>query len=171
MSEYLNCLIYLLFYGLMMFFVGRILPKKWFDASKFPYRQTDFEKKYEKHKNKIRRWKLRLPDMSRIFPQLIPSKRIDHKPDAEMFEEMITETCIAEFIHTVNMFLGFSCLLVNDGTPGWVMGFANALLGNLPFIIIQRFNRPRLVRIYNRMKKTEGVNADEEFCLPKEQKA
>ena len=41
---------------------------------------------------------------------------------------------------------------------GWLSIVATVLYGlsNIPFIMIQRYNRPRLVRLYKRMSSRQG---------------
>ena len=57
---------------------------------------------------------------------------------------MIEETCVAEFTHFVLILLGFYALRLWPGTGGAVVTAIYILFGNLPFLIIQRYNRPRL---------------------------
>ena len=59
---------------------------------------------------------------------------------------MIQETCIAELVHGVLCIAGLYCFQIWPGTGGLLIAALN-VLGNLPYIIIQRFNRPRLVRL------------------------
>ena len=39
-------------------------------------------------------------------------------------------------------------------------------LSNLPFILIQRYNRPRLLRLYERMAQREQLKKTIEEALP-----
>ena len=39
-----------------------------------------------------------------------------------------------------------------SGLWGWV-AYALCILGNFPFMLIQRYNRPRLVRLYKKISK------------------
>lgn len=66
---------------------------------------------------------------------------------------MIAETCIAECTHVLLCIAVFRCLWI---WPGWGGKAFTAIyiLVNVPFIMIQRYNRPRLVAIHNRMYKT-----------------
>lgn len=95
------CCGYYGFIGLLFFIIGRILPKKWFDYNAFPYKAFDCEKDgkiYEKIA--ISKWQSKVPDMSRIFPKLMPKKRmVATDPDTLLL--MVRETCIAELIHVL----------------------------------------------------------------------
>lgn len=145
-----NCIKYLAGIGFFSFIVGRILPKKWFQYDKFPYVIYQFENDgriYERIK--IRSWQAKIPDMSRIFPKLMPAKKFNYN-DVHRLPEMIQETCIAEFIHVLLCFAGLHCISIWE-VGGTILAILN-VIGNLPFVLVQRFNRPRLVRL---MKNTE----------------
>lgn len=158
MTGFLKCLAYLAGVGMASFLIGRILPKSWFQYERFPYRSFSFEKNgkiYEKIK--IRKWKDVLPDMSRIFPKLIPSKRPASVMTAEQINDMIRETCVAEFIHTLLCVMGIGCIFLWDGTGG-ISLCVLYILGNIPFNLIQRYNRPKFIRVLDKMntkKKTD----------------
>ena len=146
------CCGYYGFIGLRFFIIGRILPKKWFDYNAFPYKAFDCEKDgkiYEKIA--ISKWQAKVPDMSRIFPKLMPKKRmVATDPDTLLL--MVRETCIAELIHVLLSICGLFGIYIMPGVWGVLFYAAYFLLGNLPFILIQRYNRPRLVRIYEKKR-------------------
>lgn len=68
-------------------------------------------------------------------------KRLDQNNQIPI---LIKETCIAEATHVLAAILGFGCVFIWEGIGGWIVSIA-FLLFNLPFVIIQRFNRPRLI--------------------------
>ena len=141
------CCVYLAVLGIAGFFLGRILPKKWFHADRFPYKCRKGEKNGRIYDRlNIRKWQSRVPDMSRIFKKLMPAKKFaDLKNDAKNLTVMIQETCIAEFIHRLLFVLGFGCVFILNGVWGWLAALVYNLFGNVPFILIQRYNRPRLI--------------------------
>lgn len=152
----LKCFIYLAAVGIALFIVGRILPKKWFNADKFPYKCFGFEKEGRIYDAlHIRSWQKKMPDMSRLFAKLMPAKKFtDRQQDVEKLPLMIQETCIAEFIHLLLFILGWGCVLLWEGIWGWIVAIVYNLVGNVPFIIIQRYNRPRLKKT---LKMAEAV--------------
>lgn len=157
----LHCLLYIAAMGVTSFLLGRLLPKKWFDSRAFPYASFPFEKKgkiYEKLK--IKKWQNKLPDMSRILPGLIPAKRISARPNAETLQQMLQETCVAEFTHFLLCIGGMYCLRLWQGPGGVIVAVLNALIGNIPFILIQRYNRPRLQKLLDRF--CSAPNAEHE---------
>ncbi|MDO5401366.1 MAG: glycosyl-4,4'-diaponeurosporenoate acyltransferase [Eubacteriales bacterium] len=155
MHPLIKCLIYLAAVGLAAFFLGRLLPKDWFSYGEAPFRAFPFErggKIYEALG--IRKWKDRLPDMSRILPRLIPSKALPKATSARQVEAMLRETCVAELTHGLLCILGWGCIKLWKGAGGWVL-WALYALGNLPFCMIQRYNRPKLARLLARLQAKE----------------
>ncbi|MDO4487828.1 MAG: glycosyl-4,4'-diaponeurosporenoate acyltransferase [Eubacteriales bacterium] len=154
-----NCVLYLCCLSISGFVIGRLIPKKWFKYDSFPFSSFSFEKNgkiYEKIK--IRAWQDRLPDMSRILPGVMPAKKISGMPSEETLDVMLRETCVAEFIHWILAIFGIFALCFVKGPWGFVIIFLYSIVGNLPFIIIQRYNRPRLSRLMQRIKKSNTVN-------------
>ena len=134
--------------------MGRILPLRWFDPYSFPYKICEFEKDgriYEK--TGIRYWQKKVPDMSRLFPFLMPRKEIKERPSVHGLEVMIGETCKAEFTHAVLSFFGLYILKLEPGIWGAVLTIVYIVFGNIIFIIIQRYNRPRLIKLYSKMNR------------------
>lgn len=159
MSGFFRCFIYLIFTGLGAFFLGRILPKTWFRFDRFPYRAFAFEQDGKIYNAlHISTWKEKLPDMSRIFPTLIPSKRLPKKMSAKQINDMLCEACVAEFIHTLLCISGIACIWLWKGAGGWIL-YILYVLGNIPFNLIQRYNRPKLARILNRLYARERQTA------------
>ena len=147
--EFLHCVIYLAVVGAAAFVAGRLLRRSWPDPDRGWWCSFPAEREgriYEKLH--IRRWQKRLPDMSRILPWAIPAKRLEGR-DLQRLPEMIRETCVAELIHLLLCLAGLHCLRLWRGVGGVVVAALN-LCGNLPFIIVQRYNRPRLKRLLRR---------------------
>lgn len=93
--------------------------------------------------------------MSRILPGLMPPKAIQGKPSAAELETMVKETCVAECIHSLLCLAGLVCLRLWRGFGGLIVALLYAL-GNLPFILVQRYNRPRLQRLHSRLLAKEA---------------
>ena len=75
---------------------------------------------------------------------------------------MIEETCVAEFTHFVLILLGFYALRLWPGTGGAVVTAIYILFGNLPFLIIQRYNRPRLQNLLAAQQRRSRRNQEEQ---------
>ena len=147
--EFWKCALYIAQIGLLSFLLGRIIPKSWFGYDKIPFASLHCEHEgrvYEKLG--IRHWQKKLPDMSRILPGSMPAKKIGKNFVREL-PVMIQETCVAEITHWFLCVAGLRCLRLWPGMGGMTIVMLN-ILGNLPFILIQRYNRPRLVRLWKR---------------------
>ena len=142
---FLRCCVYYALLGVASFFVGRLLPKSWFHGDRFPYRCASWEAKLYRAL-RVHAWQDKVPDMSRIVPKLIPAKKLEGN-FREQLPRMIEETCVAEFIHFLLILLSFYALRLWPGAGGAVFTAVYILFGNLPFLIIQRYNRPRLQRL------------------------
>lgn len=157
----LKCAVYLALTGTVVFLVGRILPKRWIKPEEGLFRCFAFEKNgnvYEKMG--IRKWHRRLPDMSRILPFMMPAKNLSGNFE-ERLPLMIQETCVAEVVHLTASIFGLRCLWMWPGVGGVTVTAIHIGLLNLPFILIQRYNRPRLIRLQQKLlfrKKQKGGN-------------
>ena len=145
---------YLSHASVAIYLAGRFLPRKWIFEKAFPFKCFGFEKEgklYEKLR--VHQWKTKVPDasvvMHRLFPKWIPKKRIDGD-FRNQIPILIKETCVAEATHFAAILSGFACIPLWNGIGGHLMAWLFALL-NLPFILIQRYNRPRLLRIFHRI--------------------
>lgn len=138
--------------GFASFLIGQLLPRSLYDPDKFPYRAFRWENGghiYEKLG--VHKWKDHVPDMSRIIPGMVKKKAaLARTPESMLI--LVKETCGAELIHW--LLIVFISPLVGQAFEGWMRAFAAGAyaLGNLLFVIIQRYNRPRLMEIYRRME-------------------
>ena len=153
LGQLLNAAIVAVFGGFAFFLIGQLLPRSIYDPNRFPYRPWKWEKNGEIYKKLgVHVWKDHVPDMSRIIPGVVKKKaQLARTPETMWL--LILETCGAEFIHfLLIIFISPLVYAAIRGPWGVLAGIAYAL-GNLIFVIIQRYNRPRLVEIHRRMEK------------------
>ena len=129
--------------GILAHILGEKLPRAKFDPEKFPYAPYAWEKDgkvYEKLG--IAKWKDKMPDKSKFaFAQnKTVRKSVGGDVSGAHFELLVISPV----------------LLIT--MTGWLSIVATVLYGlsNIPFIMIQRYNRPRLVRLYKRMNARQG---------------
>lgn len=139
------CILYAAVLGAAAFVLGRIVPKHIFNAEKFPFRTFEREKKLYSAL-RVKKWQNKLPDMSRVFKRIMPAKRMTAQTLSDILR-MVEETCVAELTHAVLSVLGLGMLWLWPGVGGAIAAAVYILLGNVPYIIIQRYNRPRLMRL------------------------
>ena len=151
---FLYSLSYMTFLGILCFPFGRFLAKIPLSSARFPFRICSFEqegKLYEKLG--IRFWQNKAPDISKLIPGIVPRKELVRRPNAQMLQSMINETCVAELTHVLLCLAGLGILKIWPGVGGVILYLAYLALGNIPFILIQRYNRPRLIRL---LRAAEG---------------
>lgn len=160
MSDFWQSVLYLAATGAASFFLGRIVPEALVRPDRFPYKSYRFEKNGDFYKKlNIQHWQNKVPDMSRILPFMMPAKKLgsDYR---ERLPEMIRETCVAELIHALLCVTGLYAIKLCPGWVGVTVYILYVVIFNLPFILIQRYNRPRLQRLEQKTKGRAKV------CVP-----
>ena len=138
--------------------VGEAVQRRWVHPNHFPFRSFQWEQDGKIYNAfAISKWKDKMPDMSKILPDMQP-KRISNASLQEI-ETLLRETCIAESVHWVEIFLGGGCLAISPGIGGLIWAIW-AFFGNLPFILIQRYNRPRLQKLHRRLAIRQGITGE-----------
>lgn len=144
----IKCAMYYALTGFFCFFLGRLLPKKYIRSSQFPFKSFSFEKegKFYERLN-IKSWQKKIPDMSKLFPSVINEKKIGGYLSLEEIDDMIKETCVAELSHIFLFVTGLGCFRFFKPRAA-ITVYIIYFFANLPYIVVQRYNRPRLERLY-----------------------
>ncbi len=157
-----NCFFYLVIVGIISFLFGRIVPKKWFHADRFPFRAFRFEDEGRIYnKLHVRSWHNKVLDMSKILPKMMPAKNLsgDYKSRLPL---LLQETCVAELIHSLNCVAALYCLKLYPGMGGIIVTLLYIVFLNLPYIIIQRYNRPKLQKLAKRVRPTGATSENKD---------
>ncbi len=124
--------------------VDPLIPASWLNPDHWPFRTYAWERggEYYRRVLHIDAWKSRVPSFAGVTHF---SKRSLQGFGPEYLNQFIIETCRAESNHI--RAIG-SVVVMKLWTPTelWVIIIALAVIGNLPCIAIQRYNRPRLRR-------------------------
>ncbi|MBP0983910.1 MAG: hypothetical protein J6A19_09300 [Oscillospiraceae bacterium] len=103
---------------------------------------------------RVHRWKLKLPTYT---PEKFSLK--DNTP-----EQVVMNMCAAEIIHEINIAASFVPVLMSIAIPVlretmlvFVITSTAAAVFDLLFVIIQRYNRPRMMRLIQR-KNSSALN-------------
>jgi glycosyl-4,4'-diaponeurosporenoate acyltransferase len=130
------------------------LPEKFLRYDNIVFRSKKFEKNGRLYKSlfKIHIWKKFLPDGAAIIKS---GYRKRHLKDIskQNLNKFLLESCRAELSH----FLAI--------TPFWIFGFflppisipimfIYAIIINVPCILAQRYNRPRILKLYEKIKNS-----------------
>jgi glycosyl-4,4'-diaponeurosporenoate acyltransferase len=102
---------------------------------------------YQRHL-RIRRWKDRLPEKGDLFPDGFSKRHLVDRSTPHL-ERFVAETRRAELVHWSNMAAGPLFLIWCRPLLGACM-IAFGVLAHLPFILIQRYNRARLLVVLRR---------------------
>ena len=142
--------------GALSAICGNFIPRERIDYYKFPFRQYKFEMEGKLYRFfKIENWKLKLPDISEyitsVFPKTVNLDLL--KKDGEYFVRFAKETCISEFVHVFLILISPLYLFLNWDISWGIGVMLIDIVVNIPFIMIQRYNRPRLVLIAERSAK------------------
>ncbi len=140
-----------LYHFAMRLFVGEVCNKfiepnlncnsKWFKEKKF-------EKKLYKFL-KVKKWKKFAPTYSPESFSLESNSK----------EDIIRTMCGAEVVHEIIIVLSFLPLLVSvqlNSVAEFVITSVIAALVDSIFVIIQRFNRPRVIKLLKRSERQSG---------------
>lgn len=142
----LLCIAYFVLLALLAHPVGQALPRRLFHPDRPPFRPLRWEERGRLYEALgIKRWKDLLPDMSRVLSDMVPKKLTEATP--EQIGLLLAETCRAEAVHWGEIAAGLAGAAICPNWFGWVLTGLWAVFGNLPFILIQRYNRPRLIRL------------------------
>lgn len=100
----------------------------------------------------IRRWKDRLPEFGAVFPGGASKRSLPWR-DPPHLTRFAAETRRAEIVHWAIPVVTPLFALWN---PAWLVGgmVAYAVVANAPCLIVQRYNRGRLLRVLTRRNRT-----------------
>ncbi len=144
--SFLNMLVWNLvligLWHLVVFLACTKLSSSRFDPGKGRYAAKPWEHggRWYRDNLKIQLWKDRLPQhigKDGFSKQHLTDLSVDY------LDQFILETCRGEWMHMKNCVCAILVLLINPLLVGVIASFF-ILLGNLPFAVVQRYNRFRL---------------------------
>jgi glycosyl-4,4'-diaponeurosporenoate acyltransferase len=142
-------MIYFLIFSVLITVIFSFLPSNFFEKDRRLFRVKNWEHNGMIYQTlfKIKKWKSRLPELNLPTPQRFKKKKLESECLSVLqTRRFIAETRRSEFCHIVIICASFIFFI----TEGLLMGLTIALVAiilNVPFIMIQRFNRPRLIKV------------------------
>ncbi|MBQ8612822.1 MAG: hypothetical protein IJ416_01225 [Ruminiclostridium sp.] len=125
-----------------------ILTEKGLNHNSLWFREKSFEKALYKRLG-VKKWK-------HIIPTWEPER---FSVEENNMKKIIENMCAAELIHEIIVLLSWATLFFSLFTPDWkiyiwiFVGTAFLAAGcDMFFVILQRYNRPRVIRLYERNK-------------------
>lgn len=141
--------------GIAAFFIGEGLPRSLYNYRRFPFKCYAWEKEGRIYEKLGVRWlKTHSIDMSSIMPRAFPKQNTMSRDKAHL-ERLVQEMCNAELVHWVLTLLSPVFWLLIEGWYGVAITIGYAL-SNLGDIMIQRYNRPRIIMIIKRIEACES---------------
>ena len=126
--------------------VGTLVPNR-FSHRSFWFRPKDFEAGlYEKLR--LKKWKDRMPTYD---PRLFSLKE-------NTLDEIVNNMCQAEVVHEIIILLSFIPLLFSMVWDAFFVFLITSLLAallDLSFVMMQRYNRPRILRLAQKRAATQ----------------
>lgn len=124
------------------------IPDKFYNYKNIIFREKKIENKgllYKKYLF-IHKWKDKIPEAGKFLPLHPFSKKHFESKKKEYIERFIRETCRGELAHILPFFFLPICFIWNPLLASIMMSLY-AILSNTPFILVQRYNRIRLVKL------------------------
>lgn len=147
------------FSSAIIMLLTRILPKGVFSPYRKRFRNFEKESRLYQRIN-VKKWKDKVPELGRLTG--FAKNTLSQPNDMEYMYRFLIENCIAESVHGFSILSGLLLFVFIPLKYLWTITFPifilNTLLHILP-VIIQRYLRPKMLKIYNRLKRNE--NKDE----------
>ena len=156
LNEASVCLAYFMILGVLSHVLGEAVRRETIRFDRFPYAPYRWENGGQFYRKlRIETWKGMLPDKSR-FVRTMVRKNLGDDRSGGLIKRLIEETCVAEQVHWLLLFAGPLLQLFSNSAFVRVAGFLYSA-SNIPFILIQRYNRPRLVALYQKIRMREAL--------------
>ncbi len=160
---WVNCIIYTALVAVRAW-VDVTLPDRFFRPDRWWFRTREWEREGEIYRTHLRidRWKDHLPALE-TWNRFSKKRLAD--ANQRYLSRFVVETCRAESNHLRAI---ASVVAMRLWTPLdlWLTCLVIALIGNVPFILIQRYNRPRLQRTLGRIEQRALASRGENELRP-----
>ena len=136
---------------LILAYLCLLIPDRFFEPARFFWRSHAFERGghiYERVFH-IRSWKHLLPDGGGVWKKRSYKKKSLTDFSEQNLKRFLIETSRGELVHWLGIFPFWVFGLFAPPVVIWIM-LCYALLVNLPCIIAQRYNRPRVYALYQK---------------------
>lgn len=146
--------------SLFVAIIIRMLPREWFNPNRKIYQVGDKERQFLL-KIGIKKWKDKIPEMGQTVN--FKKDKLQDANNAEYIQKFLVETCYAESLHiscaVLAIIFAFISLLFMPNLFVWTVSLPVAIvysIYNIPSILIQRYNRPRLKVQLKRLTKNNN---------------
>ncbi|MDR1540709.1 MAG: hypothetical protein LBU32_22445 [Clostridiales bacterium] len=161
MDSLISNLILFLFFSISNTIASLALPLKWLNPRNRIFRSRAWEKGGAIYQKlfRVKKWKNSLPELGDFFKSIFYKKKIQ-RFDNEYLEIYVIESCRAELTHESIIAASFLFAIWAEASVFLTVIYISLLL-NIPFIMIQRYNRPRILRMIKQTKPVYGELAED----------
>lgn len=136
------------------------MPPKYYSPYKKIFQVGKFERKIYEFLG-VKKWKDIIPEMGQLCD--FKKNKLESTEDNEYLYKFLVETCYAETLHLLSGILGYCIIFIYPLKYALLFGVpiasVNFFLQILP-VIIQRYLRPKLLKIYERNIKISQKMAE-----------
>ncbi|MBF7016005.1 glycosyl-4,4'-diaponeurosporenoate acyltransferase CrtO family protein [Staphylococcus durrellii] len=145
------CTLYWFVVHMSLSLLGTFMPDHFFTNKRRYFKTFSWEHngQFWQQYFKVKLWKDYLPDGSKMNPKVKSKRQLTNFNDKENIKIFIIETRRAEFIHLLCIIPGF--IFYNKRPLIKYINIIYPFVANAPFIIAQRYNRPKLERLYKKL--------------------
>ena len=156
MNDLILVFSYFIVWSIILFLPSYLLtkvPNDYFNPRSFLFKEKKWKFKGKLYERVffIKRWKAFLPDGAKIFKNGFEKKHLKTF-SIDYLENFVIESCRAELAHLLPILLSLTFALYNPPKIVLTM-FLFGVFINLPCIVTQRYNRIRINKILNKLKK------------------
>ena len=155
-KEFLLNLLTFFFFSVIITYLSNKMPNRFYSSDSWLLRQREWEKRgiFYQRVFRVKLWKKLMPELGDIVKSVFPKKRIKEYT-REYLKKYIFESCKSEVTHWCIIFSTLLFFLWNEFKPAMMMVLL-AIILNLPYIIIQRYNRPRIMVMVENIEDHQG---------------
>lgn len=155
-KEFLLNLLTFFFISVIITYLSNKMPDRFYSRDSWLLREREWEKRGEFYQRvfRVKLWKKLLPELSDIVKSVFPKKRIKEYT-REYLQKYIFESCKSEVTHWCIILSALLFFLWSEFEPA-MMILLLAIILNLPYIIIQRYNRPRIMGMVESIEDHRG---------------
>lgn len=153
-SLIINLIIFVLF-TIGVSYLSNKIPNKVYSYKRWIFGERKWEKDGQVYHQilKIKYWKNRLPELADFLKSVFPKKQIKEYSQ-KYLQAYLIESCKAELTHWCIILSSWLFLLWCNLKICVIIGLF-AVVVNLPYIAIQRYNRPRIVKLIRSIEKRQ----------------
>ena len=143
--------------------ITRLLPRKFYDPHNKRFKTFKCEEKVYRFL-KVKVWKDKIPELGSISG--FAKNKLKDPNNPEYMKRFLSENCLADSLHFYSILGGFVMFLFLGlfrmqyfWSIGVVIFITNMILHGMS-CIVQRYLRPKMMKVYDRMKKQEQLQKE-----------